>query len=350
MICRRMRPEDLPEVMGIWNACVEAGEVLYYPLSEAYFRRKFVGGPGCEPDLLLVAESDGQVAGFLHGVAPGTFPGSKPGCAYLTVVLTAAAHRGRGVGRALLNALGERVRARGAETLYVSSLNPVNLDWRIPGTPGHDHNNMPGADVGCAGYPFLERCGFSVLYQEVAMYMNLSGWTPSPAVAGLRERLREEGIETGPYDPSRDCGFDRMCDSVGSDYWRDVLRTEIAAWKAGKPNADPRMWADGIPPAGPRTLLTAIHEGQIVGFTGPVDLQQSGRGWFTGICTDAAFERRGIATVLFNLLMEAFVREGAAFSSLFTGLGSHARKVYERAGMRPVRQFHLMSLPLSGRG
>ena len=347
MICRGMKQEDLPEVIRIWNACVDAGEVLYYPLSEEYFTRKFIEGPGCEPENLLVAECENLVVGFLHGVAPGTFPASRPGCAYLTTVLVAASHRGQGIGRALLDSFRERMVSRGAETLYISSLNPVNLDWRIPGTPGHDHNNMPGADAGCAGYPFLERYGFSVRYQEVAMYMDLSGWTFSPKASAMRERLREEGIETGPYDAALDCGFDRMCDSVGSDYWRDVLRTEIAAWKAGKPNADPRMWADGIPPRGPRTLLTAVHNGQIVGFTGPVDLQKSGRGWFTGICTDASYEGRGIATVLFNLLMEAFVREGAAFSSLFTGLGNHARKVYERAGMRPVRQFNLMSMPLS---
>ena len=349
MRVRKMCPEDLPEVIRIWNACVDAGEVLYYDLTEEYFRRKFVDGPGCEPDHLLVAEEDDRVVGFLHGVAPGSFPSSRPGCAYLTVILTAASHRGRGIGKALLNSFRESMERRGADTLYISSLNPVNLDWHIPGTPGHDHNNMPGADVSCAGYPFLEHCGFEIRYREVAMYGNLSGWTPDPAVAGIRERLRSEGIETGPYDPALNCGFDRMCDSVGSDYWRDVLRTEIAAWKSGTPNADPRMWADGNPPQGPRTLLTAVCGGQIVGFTGPVDLQKSGRGWFTGICTDTAFERRGIATVLFSLLLEAFVQEGAAFCTLFTGAENHARKVYERAGLHPVRQFNLMSMPVSRR-
>ena len=178
------------------------------------------------------------------------------------------------------------------------------------------------------------------------MYMNLSGYRLPPKVEEIREKLKSEGIYTGPYDATWNCGFDKMCDGVGSEYWRNVLRTEIEAWKTGRPNADPRMWADGIPPKGPRTLLTAVHDGQIVGFTGPVDLQKSGRGWFTGICTDPAFEGRGIATVLFNLLMDEFVREGARFSTLFTGLDNHARKVYERAGMRPARQFNLMSMAL----
>ncbi len=320
---------------------------MYRPLDEDYFSRKFIRQPGCEPENLLVAECSGQAVGFLHGVAPGTFPGARAGRAFLTVLLVSASHRGRGIGRALLKAFGDRMARRGASELYISGLNPVNLDWRIPGTPGHDHNNMPGADTSCAGYPFLERCGFTARAQEIALYMDLSRWKMSPETTILRNRLKAEGIETGPYDVSLNCGFDRMCDSVGSEYWRDVLRTEIAAWKADKPNADPRMWADGIPPRGPRPLITAVHLGQIVGFTGPVDLQKSGRGWFTGICTDASYERRGIATVLFSLLMEAFVQEGAAFSTLFTGLDSHARKIYERAGMRPVRQFAIMALPLT---
>ncbi len=346
MLIRSMQPKDAPDVIRIWNACVSSGEVLYYPMSDGIFRRKFVENTGCEPDHLMVAEDQNRVIGFLQGVAPQSFPGSKPGTAYLTVLMVDAASRGQSVGKALLNAFVERMKSRGAESLSISSVNPVNLDWRIPGTPGHDHNNMPGADAECPGYPFLEHCGFAVRYRETAMYMNLKDYRLPPEVDAIRKRLLSEGIYTGPYDAGWNCGFDRMCDGVGSDYWRDVLRTEIEAWKTGKPNADPRMWADGIAPKGPRTLLTAVHEGQIVGFTGPVDLQKSGRGWFTGICTDPAFERRGIATVLFNLLMQAFVQEGAAFSTLFTGLDNPARKVYERAGMRPVRQFNLMTMKL----
>ena len=344
---RKMTPADLPSVLRLWNTCVDAGEVLYLPLTQESFRRKFVAGPSREPENLLVAESENRVVGFLHGVAPGAAPPARPDAAYLTVILVSPACRGKGVGRALLRDFGESMARRGANTLMISGTNPVSLDWRIPGTPGHDHNNMPGADVSCAGYPFLLRCGFTVCAREVALYGDLSAWVPSPDAAAKRERLRAEGIETGPYDPSLEYDFDQMCTNVGSEYWRDVLRTEIAAWKAGQPNADPRFWADGLPPRGPRMLLTAIHKDRIVGFTGPVDRQQSGRGWFTGICTDPAYERRGVATVLFDLLLQAFVREGASFCSLFTGWESHARKIYEKAGLRPVRRFDLLSMPVN---
>ena len=346
----RVRPfvsADLPAVMALWNACVDAGEALYYPLTEAYFRRKFLEGEGCEPALLLVAEDAGGAVGFIHGVAPERFRGGRPGNAYLTVLMVAAAHRGKGVGAALLSELEARLRVRGATTLFISSVNPVNLDWRIPGTPGHDHNNMPGLDDGCAGRGFFPAQGFVERHHEVAMYIDLARYRMPPGIAALREQLAAEGVATGVYDPALNCGFDAMCDRVGSDYWRDALRTEIAAHREGRPNDDPRFWPDGVRPAGPRPILAAVYGDRIVGFTGPVDRQRSGRGWFTGICTDPEFGGRGIATVLFNLLMEAFVARGAAFSTLFTGTENHAQRIYRNAGMEVVRAFTLMSKPLA---
>ena len=89
-----------------------------------------------------------------------------------------------------------------------------------------------------------------------------------------------------------------------------------------------------------------MKDEQIIGFTGPVDLQRSGRGWFTGICTDPDWGGRGIATVLFNLLMKEFVAEGAAFCSLFTGAQNHAQKIYQRAGLRVTSRWAVLSQSL----
>jgi len=345
MQIRPMREAEIPEAVRLWNAAAAREEMVYKPMTEARFRRKFLEGSGCELGFLLAAAEGDRLAGFAHGVPPMSFPLAQEGKGYLTFLMTAPEDRGRGVGRALCGEMERALRERGADTVLISDRNPVDLDWRIPGTPGHDHNNAPGLDLDSAGAGFFERMGFRVRVREIAMYTDLSAWRLAPEIGGIRRRLRQEGIETGVYDPDWDCEYDRMCDGVGSDYWRAVLRTEIAAWKAGEPNADPRFWADGRRPAGPRPLLTATHEGRIVGFTGPVDRQESGRGWFTGICTDPGYERKGIATVLFNLLMKAFQEEGAAFSTLFTGEENHARKVYERSGFRVVRHFGLMMKP-----
>lgn len=346
MIIRPVQDQDIPALARLWNRCGKLEEVLYAPLEEEPFRRKFLEGEGCRAENFLVAEEDGKPIAMLHGVAPGDFQLSKPGIAYLTCILVEKEKRSQGVGTALLNAFIQRMREKGAAEIRVSSLNPVNLSWRVPGTPGHDHNNMPGVDALCAGFPFLQRRGFGETHREVAMYRDLSDYQLPADIPILQARLAAEGVKTGPYDPHDGCEFDGMCDRVGSEYWREVLRTETAAWLKDEPNPDPRFWPDGARPKGPRTLLCAVSGGSIVGFTGPVDRQQSGRGWFTGICTDPLFERRGIATVLFHLLMQAFVREGAAFTTLFTGTDNHAQKIYLSAGLRPVREFALMGMKL----
>lgn len=340
--------EDLGDLIRIWNGCAETGETLYAQLTEEYALRKFGDRNGRISGMLAAVEPGGRPVGFLHGSGPGGLPPADPRSAYLSFLLVDRDRRGEGAGTALLAAFAESMRARGADAVRIADGGPVRMDWRIPGTPGHDHNDMPGLDTGCAGYGFFLRKGFVETGREVSMYRPLEGYAFPAAAGRIRDRLAGEGIYTGPYDPAWACSYDGMCTRVGSEYWRDVLRTETEALRTGLPNTDSRFWPDGVRPSGPRTLLTAVHEDRIVAFTGPVDLQRSGRGWFTGICTDPLYERRGIATVLFGLLMQAFVAEGATFTTLFTGETNHAQKIYLRAGLRPIRTFAKMELPLKG--
>ncbi len=340
---RPFLPSDVPHIIRIWNGAAERGEVLYKTLTDDLFHLLFASRPGFPAHFFVVtAQGSEAPVGFIHGVDPSHVPEGKSGCACLTTVFVDPPFRRRGLAAEMYRTLEKDLVSCGASSVSITSVNPFNLPWIIPGTPGHDHNNMPGLDRDCPAYPFFTALGFQSLHTEVAMYRPLSDWKLPDAIAQHQEKLLGEHIRTGIYDPSLNCGYDRLCDGVGSDYWRAVLRTEIHAWKTGEPNAEPRFWPDGRKPDGPRPLITAVCGDQIVGFTGPVDLQQSGRGWFTGICVDPDFQHRGIATVLFNLLMQAFYEEGAAFSTLFTGTDNRAQRIYRAAGLRAVRQFDLM--------
>ncbi len=349
MTIRLFEQKDLPALLRLWNGSVEAGEVVYRPLTEDYYRKKFEGDPNHDPQFILVAEDGGEVIGYIHGLAKKVFlpketNESTPG--FVTVLFVDEARRRQGVGAALLAELTARFQAAGKKTIAVSGGNPLNIDWMIPGTPGHDHNNAPGADMESQGYPFFLAQGFEEKHREVAMYLNLTDYEKKPEVDEKRARLAAEGIFTGRYNANLNYDYDGMCDRIPSEYWRSAIATEIAAWKSGKPTTDIRFLPNGKVPGGPRPMLVAAHAGKIVGFTGPVDKQDSGRGFFTGICTDPLYEKRGIATVLFNLLMWEFVQEGAAFSTLFTGDTNHAQRLYERTGFRVVRRFALMAKAL----
>lgn len=320
---------DLSAIVRIWNGCVRRGEVLYRSLTEAYFEEKFLGEPGAQ---ILVAQADGAVVGFLAGCRqtaflPGQTEENTP--AYLSVMMVDEPARRRGIGSALLSAFEQRFAALGKRVFAVSSNCPINLDWVIPGTPGHEHNNMPGADEGCPGFEFLKKRGYAVYVREVAMYLNLATYEKRPEIEEKRAALAAQGITAGLYDPALHAEFDGMCDRVRSEYWRQVLREELQ-----KPQ--------------PRPILAAVTDGHMVGFTGPVDRQENGRGWFTGICTDPLYEQRGIASVLFGDLMEQFVRVGAAYSTLFTGTENHAQRLYLKTGFRPARYFSIMRKTTEG--
>ncbi|MBR2663212.1 MAG: GNAT family N-acetyltransferase [Clostridia bacterium] len=350
MMIRRWETNDLPEIIQIWNQSVESGEVLNYPLTADYFHTKFEMDPNYDPELFLVAEDGGRIVGFIGGTAKKIFLDHEnnettPG--YLTCLFVREECRGRGIGRLLADALCGRFRAMGKAVTAVRDANPIQMDWRIPGTPGHDHNNMPGVDTESPGYGFLRAIGFHETDREVAMYLNLRDYVPWEGLKRKQEELLAQGIYTGPYDAALDYDYDRACDRVKSDYWRESIRSEITCWKENRPNTDTRFIPNGTQiPAGPRTMLVATHDRHIVAFTGPVDKQQSGRGWFTGIFTDPEFEHRGIAPVLFNLLMQEFIAEGAAFSTLFTGGDNRAQRIYLRTGFRPVRTFAVMEKDL----
>ncbi len=325
MQIRLFKPGDETAIVALWRACVRSGDVIYHEPDESYFAQKFTTDPNWDASLCRVAEADGALVGCL--LAAHQKHSQKPEearRAYLVLMLVDAAHRREGIGKAMLDDLESDLRKRGKTELLINSLSPIQLDWTIPGTPGHDHNNAPGLDTDCAGYGFFAAQGFENRHEEVAMYLNLKDYRYDESLEALRQKLADEGISAGRYDVSLHADYDRMCDRVGSDYWREVLRTETAKEH-------------------PRVILAAVDRGQyIVGFTGPVDKQPSGRGWFTGICTDPEYEKRGIATLLFNDLMREFVAEGAAFSSLFTGVDNHARRLYEKTGFHAARRYAIM--------
>ena len=318
----------LPGIVSVWNECAARGDVLYRPLVPSYFEEKFL----IDGAALYVALEDGQVAGFAAGCVktqflPGQNAQNTPG--YLSALMVVPAFRSRGIGSALLDRLESRFKELGKTLCAVTSTCPINLDWIVPGTPGHEHNNMPGADAESMGYDFLVRRGYAERVREVAMYLDLSSYQKSPEIEEKRAALAAQGIRAGLYDPALAADYHGMCDRVGSEYWRQVLREELSK-------------------DAPRPILAAVAGDQMVGFTGPVDRQENGRGWFTGICTDPLYEKRGIASVLFNDLMEQFILAGAAYSTLFTGMQNHAQRLYLKTGFRVARQFAIMHKQLEG--
>lgn len=341
-------PDHAGAVSRLMKASYDRGEVLYKPLMvQEILRRFFAGGMTG----FAALDESSEVLGIIHGCTQlNPLPGEADPPLFLSLLLVAPEARNQGIGQALLEALKKECAAMGCRSLCISGESPLPLSWIIPGTPGHDHNKAPGLWEDGAGAAWFMKHGFKPQFREISLYADLRGWSMSPEIEEKRKKLAEAGIYTGRWAPGMAREFDGMCDRVGSEYWRHVLQTEMAAWDQSTWNRDPSLWADERRPEGPRPMLVAIRENRIVGFTGPVDLQSSGRGWFTGICADPDCGGLGIGSVLFSMLLQEFVDEGAAFCSIYTGSENHAQKIYFRAGLRQTASWAVVSYPLDGDG
>ena len=100
---------------AIWRE-LWAGYLTFYEtdlpdaLTDALFKRLLDG----KPHFAFVAEDDGKVIGFVHGL-PHASTWSQTGYCYLYVV---SEKRGNGAGRALINAVYEEAEKRGLTRVY----------------------------------------------------------------------------------------------------------------------------------------------------------------------------------------------------------------------------------------
>lgn len=146
---RPLRVSDQEHWLPLWdgyNAFYgrSGPSALPREVSEHTWARFFEAG---EPMHALVAEVDGQVAGLAHYLFHRSTIHIEPVC-YLQDLFTAAALRGRGVGRALIEAVAKRARSAGVSRLY----------W-------HTHETNAGAR---ALYDQVaERSGFIVYRREL---------------------------------------------------------------------------------------------------------------------------------------------------------------------------------------
>lgn len=130
---RDAAPGDLPAIVALYNALIPTQTYTYreQPATDDEFgpwfaRQRADGFP------VLVAERDGSVVGY---ATYGTFRGGTVRAGYrhtgeLTIHVDGA-HHGRGIGRALMDALVEAARRRGVHVLVagIDSTNTPSIEF-----------------------------------------------------------------------------------------------------------------------------------------------------------------------------------------------------------------------------
>ena len=297
---RPLAPADARAAADVWNRCCDEPEgPLYRGFPADEFDALFREPADDFAKVSLVATDRDRVVGFANGTV-------RPGAdrAYVTAVMVARERRHRRVGTRLVaeleRALAAAPGAGAVERYEVVFFNPITLTWLIPGTDGHDHPNSPGVDVHGDGYVFLKNRGYRDFAYQNSYYLPLAEYVPPANIDEIRRRLSDAGLRICRYEPERHTGLD-----------------------AADGSAEP--------------VLIVEDGNRACGFTGPLHVQPSGRGYFAGIGVHSDYRGRGAAKALFSGLCTELKGMGADFMSLFTGETNPARNIYEAAGFRIVR-------------
>lgn len=314
MLISNLSKINIPQVVELWNSCLDG---LYYKhFTIDSFEEKFLNNPHFSYDYSFICIEESRVIGFVNGICKKEFLPSEtnentPG--YLTMIMVHEKYRRRGIGTLLLDMLEKAFLNAGKKTSDVIFFNPINLEWIIPETDGHDHPNAPGVLKGSTGHSFLLKHGYVERAEQNSYYRTLDAFCFNDKVNQILESLTKKNIMIEYYDEERHHSLNELFDDFNNELWRMEIMSSVKEHKE-------------------RPVIIVSNNGKASGFTGPLYVQPSGRGYFTGIGVHSSCGGMGIGTALFYKLCEGLKNEGAVFMSLFTGVTNPARKMYEGAG------------------
>ncbi len=315
---RNYIPSDEPALLHLWNtAGVRDG---YAPLDTEKFRRLLLDHPEFSQAYTFVLEENGTLLGFVNGCSGDHIADGAPVGYISCLILADHADTEKNTGL-LLGALEDAFRKAGRTHSTVSYFNPIRLPWVLPGTNGHQHNNVPGVAVDLPLHGRMLALGYQETDRECALHYDLAHHTTPDWVEEKAAKMAARGYTVARYDPGLHTGLEEMVESLHNSMWS----AEIPA--AGKAGMD---------------LLVGLEGNVCAGFTGPVYPEDTGRGYLAGIAVAPQYERNGLGTLLFYRLLQREKEVGSRYMSIFTGVNNHARFIYLNAGFRVVRTFAVL--------
>ena len=314
MEIKRLNDELLAEFHEFFAMEVREQQLLYKPSVSIRFTEEI-------RDLTtinLVALNDGKIIAFANASYK-----AETNVGYITFILVAKNQQFQGIGGQLYEKLQTELLACGAKKLEISFFNPINLEWLVPRTASHDHPNAPGVDIASSAYIFFKNRGFLDVAMQNVYYQNLQTFQYTDDVKNRLKKLNDGGYEIAYFNPEIHTGLNELFDDFGNELWRETIMNNVN-------NVNP------LP------VLVVIKNDEVFGFTGPLDVANSGRGYFAGIGIHSSHRALGAGKLLFSALCNGLKSEGATFMTLFTGETNPARRIYESAGFKIVRSFMVM--------
>ncbi len=211
--------------------------------------------------------------------------------------------------KSLLQSLDEVVKEKKIPMIKIHFHNPIKIPW-MP-LPEITHPNYPGFPVDDNRAQWFFDSGYLIHSTEQIFYINLE--EASDFLLDQRVHFYQEQDE-------------------------DALKLFIA--QIHHPEWENVLFDVMHHPEKP--LIVAWLNNEIVGFTGPLSVEESKRGYFAGIMVLDKARNLGLGKALFHRLALELKDMGADYLTLFTGKDNPAKAIYLSLGGEVVKEFYTL--------
>lgn len=325
LVYKKFEEYMVPQLVALWNRDVYQSEI-YAEFSEEDFKNRFLNNPNYSKDgTVAVMDNDKLVAFGCSAYHKQSDP--QTSCGFITCLVVAKEYRRLGIGSKILKMLEDYIKSSGRNVIRNYFGAPMNLKWYIPGYDKHEHAGAPAVPFNTSYYFLLLANGYNVNGQHDGFHVDLTKFKMSDEILEKIKENEKDGYTITIYDPKVHYGFDEMFDALQNEGFRKTVHNVIS-----QPNPEP--------------LLICQKDGEILGFTGPIRTEASGRAYLAGVAIHPKAQKRGLGKTMFCTLCQKSKENGAKFMTLFTGSDNRARNIYLYAGLRIAQSFVVMKKEL----
>lgn len=263
-----------------------------------------------EQGFLAIEENDSQISGFILSHI-------KDEKSYITILYGESIY----IKSTLLDFYDHQMIMKGTKESLIHFFNPISLSW-YP-LEGITHPCYQGVLLDSEMYDFyLENHYISNSIQDT-YYLDLNTFKMPENIINQIKMNQSEGFEIAFYDPKKHTKINEFTDDINAPHWKSVILNNL--------NQE-----------NPLPLLVALKHNQVIGFTGPLKVEESKRGFFAGIGVLETERGKKIGKTLFFMLCQTLKDMGSSYMTLYTGRDNLARFIYLSAGFQVVKSFSTM--------
>lgn len=295
-------------------------ECFFKPLSEEEFASKLFKSPNFKEEGTFVALDEEKMVGFASGSVRDCDKDNPNASGQLHTFIVKKEYRRQGIGGKLLELVENYFKESGKTSSRFVFLSGICWPWYIPYTNKHEHPGMPAIRMNSDSYLFLYHHGYFVNSIHEGFHLPLKEYRLPEKVVKQMEENNKRGLTVEVYDPKKHYGIDEFCEVINNPGFAHSIKSNLAKTE-------------------PKPFLVAAHDNKVVGWTGAMYTEPTGRGHLDGICVDPNERGGGLGKALFCNLCAYLKENGSTYMTFFTGLDNPARYIYLFAGFKIAQSF-----------